>query len=115
MPAPVHLTTPHSYSAAVVAGDCVFLGLHRGAGETFPEQLASALSRVTDTLDTFDLPLTSLVKVTVWLLRIEDLPVMEKIFVDYFPVDRYPARMTATTQFIDADCLVMIEGIAYRG
>ena len=40
---------------------------------------------------------------------------MEKAVVDYFPTGRYPARMTAVTPFIDADCLVMIEGIAYRG
>jgi len=53
-----YLPTPYSYSSALKAGDFVFLGLHRGAG------------------------------------------------------DNFPARMTATTQFIDADCLLMIDGTA---
>jgi 2-iminobutanoate/2-iminopropanoate deaminase len=39
---------------------------------------------------------------------------MEKLFNKYFEKDRFPARMTATTEFIDADCLLMIEGVAYK-
>jgi 2-iminobutanoate/2-iminopropanoate deaminase len=30
------------------------------------------------------------------------------------PDGEFPARMTATTEFIDGDCLLMIEGIACR-
>ena len=33
------ISTPYSYSAAVAAGDFVFLGLHRGFGDSFSEQL----------------------------------------------------------------------------
>ena len=40
---------------------------------------------------------------------------MEKAFFDHFPEGGFPARMTSTTEFIDDDCLVMVEGIAYRG
>jgi len=115
MPEPVYITTPHSYSAAVDTGEYVFLGLHRGGGETFLEQLQSAFAGATDTLAQCGLPLTSLVKITVWLKDIADLPAMEKAVLDSFPAGHYPARMTAVTPFIDADCLVMIEGIAYRG
>jgi 2-iminobutanoate/2-iminopropanoate deaminase len=39
---------------------------------------------------------------------------MEKGFHQYFKSGQFPARMTATTQFIDADCLLMIDGIAYK-
>jgi 2-iminobutanoate/2-iminopropanoate deaminase len=28
--------------------------------------------------------------------------------------DDFPARITSTTDFIDSDCLLMIDGIAYR-
>jgi 2-iminobutanoate/2-iminopropanoate deaminase len=115
MPEPAYMSTPYSYSSAVAAGEYVFLGLHRGSGDTFEKQLRGAIASATETLGKFGLPLTRLVSVRVWLLHIEDLPAMEKIFLEYFPADRCPARMTATTQFIDADCLVMIEGIAYRG
>ncbi len=107
-----YITTPHSYSSAVRAGDFIFLGLHRGGGEDFATQLRGTMAGLTETLAKLDRPLASLVQVRVHLKRIEDLAAMEKIFVPYFEAGRYPARMTTTTSFHDADCLVMIEGIA---
>lgn len=115
MPSIQRIPTRYSYSIAVVAGDQVFLGLHRGFGETFPEQFEDAFRSLQQTLAGVDLTLQSLVKVNVWLKNIEDLPVMEKLFENYFEKDGFPARMTATTQFIDADCLMMIDGIAFKG
>jgi 2-iminobutanoate/2-iminopropanoate deaminase len=109
------LSTPWSYSQAVAAGDFVFLALHRGSGEDFAAQFDAALGGLGETLATFRLTLADLVKVHVWLKDIQDLREMEKLFAEYFATDTFPARMTATTEFIDADCLVMIEGTAYRG
>ena len=109
------LPTPYSYSSAILAGDYVFIGLHRGFGDSFTDQLKNAFTWLKEDLAKFDLTLSSLVKVNVWLKNINDLPEMEKLFNDYFEKDQFPARMTATTQFIDADCLVMIDGIAYAG
>jgi len=37
------------------------------------------------------------------------------MMMKYFEPNQFPARMTTTTEFIDADCLLMIDGIAYRG
>ncbi len=108
------ITTPYSYSLAVAAGDFVFLGLHRGEGDDFATQLDRTVDCLRHTLAEFDLTLADLVKVNVWLRRIEDLPVMEKRFGNYFAEDDFPARMTATTEFIDSDCLLMIDGVAYR-
>lgn len=107
--------TPFSYAQAVAAGDFVFLGLHRGFGETFAEQIAGAFEYMQKVLAEFDLTLESLVKVNVWLKEIKDLPAMEQAFHDYFEPGTFPARMTSTTEFIDADCLLMIDGVAYRG
>lgn len=107
--------TPYSYSSAVAAGDLVFLGLHRGGGESFAEQFDSTLESLKATLGGLGLTLENIVKVHVWLKHIADLPEMEKRFHHHFAKDRFPARMTATTEFIDADCLLMIEGVAYRG
>lgn len=109
------VTTPYSYSTAVAAGDFVFLGLHRGFGETFPEQLRGTFEYLQETLAELDLSLQHIVKVNVWLKHVEDLPTMEQLFEEYFEEGAYPARMTSTTQFIDADCLLMIDGVAYRG
>ncbi len=105
--------TPFSYSLAVEAGDFVFLGLHRGWGDDFTTQWDDTFSRLKKTLAEYDLTLDNLVKINIWLKNIEDVRIYEKLFQNYFKKDKYPARMGATTQFIDADCLLMIDGIAY--
>lgn len=109
------IPTPHSYSSAVAAGAFVFLGLHRGSGEDFSAQLDDALRAIAETLDEFGLSLGDLLQVHVWLKYIQDLPAMEERFLDYFEEGAFPARMTSTTEFIEADCLLMIDGVAYRG
>ncbi len=109
------IPTPFSYSSAVVAGNVVYLGLHRGFGENFQDQLKGTLDGIRTTLDQLGLPLGSLVKVSVWLKHIQDLPEMEQLFTLYFDEGCFPARMTSTTEFFDSDCLVMVDGIAYKG
>ena len=107
------IASPYSYSNTVMAGEYAFIGLQRGSGDGFTSQLESAFESLRDTLTELGLPLANLVKVNVWLKDINDLPTMEKLFNHYFDEGDYPARMTATTEFIDADCLFMIDGIAY--
>jgi 2-iminobutanoate/2-iminopropanoate deaminase len=109
------IPTPFSYSQAVTAGDFVFVGLHRGFGDDFAAQFADVFANLEKTLAQCSLTLADLVKVNVWLKHISDLPDMEKGFNAYFEKDAFPARMTSTTEFIDADCLLMIDGVAYRG
>ena len=108
------LFTPNGYSAAVQAGDLVFLGHHRGYGDVFLEQLDRTLENVRVALRDLELDLEDLVKVNVWLCDITDLPLMEQRFQDYFPAGRFPARTTTTSAFIDDDRLVTIDGIAYQ-
>jgi len=106
--------TPWSYSLAVAAGDFVFLAMHRGWGDDFTTQFHDAFARLKKTLAEFDLTLAHLVTVDVRLKHIEDVRVYEKLFRNYFEKDKYPARMGSTTEFVDDDCLLMIDGIAYR-
>jgi 2-iminobutanoate/2-iminopropanoate deaminase len=108
------IPTPHSYSSAVAAGDFVFLGHHRGFGKDFTTQFDDMFSHLKKTLAEFKLTLADLVKVNVRLKNIKDLPEMEKRFNNYFAKGNFPARMTTTTEFIDDDCLLMIDGVAYR-
>lgn len=107
------IPTPYSYLSAVVAGDCVFLGLHRGFGATFADQFEGAFVALKATLAELGLTVDNLVKVNVWLKEIKDLPEMEQRFHQHLAPNHFPARMTATTQFIDADCLLMLDGVAY--
>ncbi|WP_340009180.1 RidA family protein [Paenibacillus sp. FSL K6-0276] len=64
------ISTPFSYSSAVEAGDYVFLGLHRGFGVTFTEQIHNTFSHLKDTLNQLDVPLQNVVKVNVYLKNI---------------------------------------------
>jgi 2-iminobutanoate/2-iminopropanoate deaminase len=107
--------TPFSYSSAVAAGNFVFLGLHRGFGDRFSDQFDSAFAAMNTSLEEFNFEIADLIKVNVWLRDISDLPEMEKRFADYFEKDHFPARMTSTTEFIDEDCMMMIEGVAFKG
>lgn len=108
-------TTPHSYSAAVSSGDTIYLGLHRGRGKSFQDQLRGSFMYLKQTLDHQGASLNNMLKVHVWLKNIDDLPTMEEIFFEFYPTGEFPARMTSTTDFIDDDCLVMIEGVAVKG
>jgi len=107
------ISTPYSYATAVVAGDYAFIGLHRGFGESFAEQFECAFAGLQKTFADIGVPLENMVKVNVWLKHIEDLPKMEKLFYNYFAEGNFPARMTATTKFIDRDCLLMVDRVAY--
>ena len=106
--------TPFSYSAAVAAEDFIFLGLHRGWGDDFITQLDDTFSHLKKTLIKFDLSLANLVIVYVWLKDMNNVREMEKRFLSYFEKDKYPARTGGSTEFIDDDCLFMMEGIACR-
>jgi 2-iminobutanoate/2-iminopropanoate deaminase len=108
------IPTPFSYSSAVEAGDFVFLGLHRGWGKDFTAQFDDTFRHLKETLAEFGVTLADLVKVNVWLKNIKDVRVYEKLFNNYFEKDKFPARMGATTEFIDDDCLLMIDGIACK-
>ncbi|MFF2482762.1 RidA family protein [Paenibacillus sp. NPDC058071] len=61
------ILTPFSYSSAVVAGDYVFLGLHRGFGETFTEQMHDTFEHLKQTLLQCDASIDNVVKVNVFL------------------------------------------------
>ena len=97
-----------------MAGEYVFLGLHRGFGATFAEQHENIFEHLEKTLADLGLTLAHVVKVNVWLKNIKDLPEMERLFNNHFAPGEFPTRMTATTEFIDDDCLLMIDGIAYN-
>ena len=82
----------------MVAGDTTYLGLHAGPGEDFAAQLRGTFDGLAKTLKEVGLTTANLVKVTVWLRNIKDLPEMETLFREFFAEGHYPARMTATTE-----------------
>jgi len=109
-----------TFSTCVRAGDFVFTSHQAGfigeegnrvAGiEAQTEQMFRNLAR---DLAAAGATLDDVVKTTVYLKRIEDFSKMRDVYRTQFS-NGYPARMTATTDFVDSDCLVMIEAVAYK-
>jgi 2-iminobutanoate/2-iminopropanoate deaminase len=109
-----------TFSTCVIAGNFIFTSHQAGmvdhlghkltgvAAQT--EQCFKNLERV---LVTAGATLDDIVKITVYLRDIGDFAKMREVYRRQF-TKGYPARMTATTDFIDDDCLVMIDVVAYR-
>lgn len=62
------ITTPYSYSSAVVAGDYVFIGLHRGHGESFTQQIHDTFAHLKETLQQCNISLDLKWKRCSWII-----------------------------------------------
>ena len=81
--------------------------------ESVEEQTEHCFRRLERTLEAAGATLSDVVKMTVYLKNIEDFGKMKEVYGRQF-TDGYPARMTATSEFIDPEILVMIEAVAYK-
>jgi 2-iminobutanoate/2-iminopropanoate deaminase len=104
-------------SSCVVAGDYIFLAHHAGHNSgnsndivnqvrTTFESLKHTLSKVNATLD-------DIVEIKFYLKNKDDFRKGADVFREYF-TNGAPARMTIFTEFLDDNCLCMIDGIAYK-
>ena len=112
---PTHVGDP-TCSAAVVAGDVVYLAHHAG-GFDVPDaahQARAALAAMRDTLATAGGTMADVVQVRLYLRDLADLRGACDVFPEFFG-EAAPARMTLTTDFFDAACLVQVEGVAVLG
>ena len=109
-----------TFSTYVRAGDFVYtshtVGITDGEGrrlETVAEQTEQTFRNLEKTLQAAGATLDDVVKTTVYLRDLGDFHEMRETYRRQFTAG-YPARMTATTDFIDSTCLVMIEAVAYK-
>lgn len=102
-------------SAAVVAGDLVFLSHHAGGFDVADaaHQTRAALTALGETLARAGAGYDDVVQVRLYLRHVEDLRAACDVFPEFF-TDGAPARQTATSDFVDERCLVQVEGIAVR-
>jgi 2-iminobutanoate/2-iminopropanoate deaminase len=107
-----HLPTMFNYSKAVTDGERLYLAQHRGFGDRVSEQFDGAMAQLSQTLAGFGLTFAHVVKLNIWLKNIEGLSEIDNRYIHYFEKDKYPARSVATTEFVDSDCLVMVDGVA---
>jgi 2-iminobutanoate/2-iminopropanoate deaminase len=111
-----HLT----YSSCTIAGDFIFTS-HIGGFldeegkvlEGTAAQTAQCFKHLDAILAAAGASLKNVVKVTVYLKRPEEFEEMRDVYRTFFN-DGYPARMTATSRFVDPRCRIQIEAVAYK-
>jgi len=105
-------------STFVVHNDTVHIGHFGGIYDdegnkllTIEEQTVQTFRNLERALTEIDLSLENLLKVTVTLKNISDFQGMHKGWKQVFFSD-YPTRMTITSDFVDDECLIQIDGVA---
>jgi 2-iminobutanoate/2-iminopropanoate deaminase len=109
-----------NFSAFIAAGDYVFLSGTIGTGSDkqaikgIRAQTEQVMERLKSTLAESGLTMSDVVKASVFIRNPKDFEAMNEVYRRYFPANP-PARTTVVTRFPNADVLVEIEVIAYRG
>lgn len=102
----------YDLSTFVIDDNTVYIG-HLGAGgANFKEQMENLLIKLKKYLGEINLGLENLAKLTVILKDIDDFKKMHEIWCNYFNEGNYPVRVVITSDFVNPNCLVQIEGVA---
>jgi Putative translation initiation inhibitor, yjgF family len=103
-------------ASCTVAGDYIFLAHQAGGFDKIEikHQMRAAFEDAKKSLESVGAVLNDMVQINLYLRNLEDFEQAVEVFREYFDKDQFPARMTSTTQFIDPECLCMIDGIAYK-
>lgn len=80
--------------------------------ETFEEQFAQTLKNLEQALAKIELGLNNVLKLNVLLRDIEDFHKMHEIWKKHFNEGSYPVRAVITSDFVEDDILVQVEGKA---
>jgi 2-iminobutanoate/2-iminopropanoate deaminase len=109
-----------TFSSCVIAGDFVFTSHHGGYDfeegrwpEGIKAQTEQCVRNLEKTLEAAGVTLTDVVKTTVFLKKAEDFETMREVYRREF-TDGYPARSGLITAFLDPECLVQMEAVAYK-
>ncbi len=109
----------YGLSTFVINKDTVYIGHFGGSYDrngqkllTIEDQMHQTLINLKESLKPIDLDLNHIVKLTVILRDIKDFKGMHSIWLQHFRADHYPVRTVITSDFVDAHCLVQVEGIA---
>ena len=101
--------------SCVVAGDFIFLAHHAGGfdSDDIVYQMEACINSLSKTLKSVNASLDDVVQINLYLKDITDFKPARDVFYRYFK-NGFPARMTTTTNFIDQECLCMVDAIAYK-
>ena len=110
-----------TFSTCVVAGDFVYtshtVGISDDQGvllESVEAQTEQTFKNLARTLAAAGAALEDIVQTTVYLRDLDDFHAMREAYRQQFKPGAYPTRMTATSDFLSADCKVMIVAVVYK-
>lgn len=102
--------------SCVIAGDYIYLAHHAGGFEKrdIKYQMRAVFEKVKNTLAATGATLDDMVQIHLYLYSLSDFDGAIEVFNEYFDEGCFPARMTSTSEFLDKECLCMIDGVAYK-
>ena len=109
------------YSQGVAAGEFVFVSgqipidpqTNKLIEKDIRKQTRQIFKNIEQILATEDLGLKDIVKISAFLLNIDDFKDMNDVFQEFFP-DNFPARTTITVKTFPQDVLIEIDAIALK-
>lgn len=103
-------------ASCVEAGGFVYLAHHAGGfdRQDVAYQMRKTFESMQETLKQTGSSLQDLIQVNLYLKDIHDLRAACDVFTEMFG-DQPPARMTLTSEFFDDRCLLMMDGVVYKG
>jgi 2-iminobutanoate/2-iminopropanoate deaminase len=109
-----------TFSSCVIAGDFIFTAHHAGYDfergkwpEGIKAQTEQCFENLMRTLAEAGATLNDVVKTIVFFKDTADFPKLREVYRRVF-TDGYPARSGLVTEFLDPQCLVQIEAVAYK-
>ena len=110
-----------TFSTCVVAGEFIYtshtVGMTDDQGvllESVEAQTEQTFVNLARTLAAAGASLEDIVQTTVYLRDLADFHAMREAYRSQFTQGAYPARMTATSDFLSDHCKVMIVAVAYK-
>ena len=109
------------YSSAVEANGFVFLSgqipVNPATGEIIndiKDATRQVLINIQSLLSEMEVPLTNIVKTTIFLKNMSDFPVVNEIYAEFFTQEP-PARSTVEVSVLPKGVLLEIEAVAIKG
>ncbi len=109
-----------TFSNCVVAGDFVFtshVGGYDAEASRWPETIEGQTRQCFATLSRYlaaaGATLDDVVRINVLLKRTEDFQGMREVYRHQF-ANGYPVRTAWFTEFLDEECLIQIDAVAYK-
>ncbi|GHU68405.1 hypothetical protein FACS1894184_10310 [Clostridia bacterium] len=105
-----------TYSSCAYAGGFIFLSHHAGGFDqrNIRHQMRATFDSVKQTLAAVGASMNDIVQIHLYLRNLSDFDEAREVFYEYFDTGCFPPRMTSTSDFLDDNCLCMIDGIAYK-